>query len=75
MQLLLVVFSPAKPSKRVQQHILGIIGIQPKHVGSKRGLWCQWKRLPMGCYKLNIDGLAREGIITGSGIIRNAMGN
>lgn len=43
-QFLSLAYSPSKLSGRIQNHILGIIGVQKKLVYFKRGVWCQWKR-------------------------------
>lgn len=37
--------------------------------------WCRWMRPIRGRYKLNVDGSARNGDITGGGIIRDEFGN
>lgn len=41
----------------------------------EQGTWCIWTRPNAATYKLNIDGSARNGIITGGGIIRDAGGH
>lgn len=40
----------------------------------KRGVWSIWKPPDQPLYKLNIDGSARNGFITGEGVVRDAMG-
>lgn len=40
----------------------------------KRGSWVKWDKPLSGWFKLNIDGSAREELITGGGIVRNFEG-
>lgn len=56
-------------------HVLGIIGLQHKEVRLKKGTWCRWVRPSRGRYKLNVDGSARNGEITGGEVIRDEHGN
>lgn len=51
------------------------MGVQAKCVKLKRGVWCKWIRPSSGRYKLNIDGSARNSIITSGGVVRDDMGN
>lgn len=74
-QLLSLIHLPKKPSIRMQNHIMGIIGVQPKVVRLKRGTWCRWTRRSWGRNKLNVDRSARNGEIVGGGVIRDEFGN
>lgn len=74
-QLLSLITAPTKPAHKVHPHILGITGIHPKPLKVKRGLWCKWSQPNLGRYKLNIDGSARNGIVTSGGVIWDATGN
>lgn len=73
-QLLNLVTSPKKPSSTIQLFIMDILGINRTHISIKCGLWCKWKRPSPGWFKLNVDGSARAGNITGGGVLRNADG-
>lgn len=72
-QLISIIFEPAKPSSLLQQHRLGIMEVQAKSI--KRGVWCKWTRPSNGRYKLNIDGSARNGITTSGGVVRDDRGD
>lgn len=74
-QLFSIIHLPKNPSSRIQMHILGILGIQAKQRRIKRGTWCCWSRPSRGRHKLNVDGSARNGEITGGGIVRDDCGN
>lgn len=74
-QLLSITFSPKRSSSPLHTNIIGILGVQTKPVAVKQGTWCIWTRPNAATYKLNIDGSARNGIITGGGIIRDAGGH
>lgn len=39
------------------------------------GLWCKWDKPSPGWLKLNVDGSAKGGEITGVGIVRNHDGD
>lgn len=73
-QLLNLVTSPKKPSSDLHPFILDILGIKRTPLRIKRGLWCKWERSSLGWFRLNIDGSAREGNITGCGVLQNADG-
>lgn len=68
-QLVSLIHTPKKPPSRMQTHIMGIIGVQPKIIRLKRGTWCRWIRPSRGRHKLYVDGSARNRDITGGGII------
>lgn len=74
-KFLSVPFRSKKASTLMQNHILGIIGVQRKMVISKRGRWFQWTRPISSFLKLNIDGSAKDGLISGGDIIRNEEEN
>lgn len=44
-------------------------------VRSKPGKWYKWSRPFQGWCKLNVDGSAKDGLISGGGIIRDEHGN
>lgn len=60
-------------SPRLQYHQLDM-GVSRKHVRFKKGGWFKWDSPATGAYKLNIDGSAKDNIITGRGIIRDSPG-
>lgn len=73
--LLSLTHTPKKMSSKMHIHVLGIIGLQHKEVRLKKGTWCRWVRPSRGRYKLNVDGSARNGEITGGEVIRDEHGN
>lgn len=70
-QLISIIVRPKKPFTWLQEHILGIMGVQPKLVYTRRGVWCNWKRPNRARYKINVDGSTRNGYSTGGGVIRD----
>lgn len=69
--------SVCKPKKQctwLQKNILGVFGISSKEACTKIGRWCQWQRPTTGYHKLNADGSARDGVITGGGVVRDEQG-
>lgn len=69
-QMTAFLYLPPKPNSRIQDHVLGILGIPTCRLEIKRGVWCQWSK-PRG-YKLNFDGSAKENDSSGGRIIRDA---
>lgn len=73
-QLLSTSFRPKTGTSLIQNHILGIIGIQPKNLSSKPGRWFHSERLIEGWVKLNVDWSAKYGLTSGWEIICNDNG-
>lgn len=61
-------------SQAMQYHIMDVIGINRHLIQVKRALWCKWEQSSPGLFKLNIGGLARDGQITGGGVVRDDNG-
>lgn len=74
-QLINLIFVPRRCSTLVQENTLAIMGINRSQIRSKPGIWCKWERPPPGWFKLNSDGLAIHGIITGGGVMLDQEGN
>lgn len=73
-QLLKMVNIPKKSSSMAQGIVLNTLGISSLPVRKKNGRWVKWDKPSPGCFKVNIDGSERGGIITGGGIIRDHEG-
>lgn len=71
-QMTAFLYLPPKPNSRIQDHVLGILGIPTRRPEIKREVWCQWSK-PRG-YKLNFDGSAKENDSSGGRIIKDANG-
>lgn len=70
-QLTSIISSPKSTCSKFQQNILGIMGIQFQPHPQRRGIWCKWDTPASGWLKLNFDGSARDGRITGGGVVRD----
>lgn len=70
-----LIFAPRRCSTLVQENTLAIMGINRSQIRSKPDIWCKWERPPPGWFKLNSDGLAIHGIITGGGVMLDQEGN
>lgn len=57
-QMTAFIYSSPKINTRMQEHVLGIMGIPPRQPRMKRVIWCCWNN--PGWYKLNFDGRQRR---------------
>lgn len=73
-QLINLVSNPTWKSSFVQENRLAIMGINRAPIRQKIGLWCKWDKPFSGWFKLNVNGSAINGVITGGGIVRDHNG-
>lgn len=73
-QLLNLIHIPKQNSAPIQVSLLAIMGINQAKIRHKPGRWCKWDKPSPGWFKLNVDGSAIAGVITGGGVVRDWEG-
>lgn len=73
-QLVSLISSPKAQCSKYHQNIFKIMGIRYRSPRLRKGIWCKWDTPDPGWIKLNFDGSARDGCMTGGGMIRDDEG-